>query len=74
MKLKLQTPLRRTLVGVAIATVLTLCFASAGNLRISDSGRVIVKSALKRHESRGLHFTLDYPETDPVARDTVLIP
>ena len=35
---------------------------------------LIVTSALKRHESRGLHYTLDYPETDPVARDTVLVP
>ncbi|WP_226699552.1 L-aspartate oxidase [Qipengyuania gaetbuli] len=35
---------------------------------------LIVNSALKRHESRGLHFILDYPETDPVARDTVLVP
>jgi L-aspartate oxidase len=35
---------------------------------------LIVRSALKRHESRGLHFILDYPRTDPVARDTVLVP
>ncbi len=35
---------------------------------------LIVRSALKRHESRGLHFTLDYPQTDDVARDTVLVP
>ncbi len=35
---------------------------------------LIVSSALRRHESRGLHFTLDYPETDPVACDTVLAP
>ncbi len=35
---------------------------------------LIVRSALKRHESRGLHFTLDYPETLPDARDTVLVP
>ncbi|MGN6500635.1 MAG: L-aspartate oxidase [Tsuneonella sp.] len=35
---------------------------------------LIVRSALHRHESRGLHFTLDYPETDAVARDTVLVP
>jgi len=35
---------------------------------------LIVRSALKRHESRGLHYTLDYPETDAVARDTVLVP
>ncbi|PZT88212.1 MAG: L-aspartate oxidase [Citromicrobium sp.] len=35
---------------------------------------LIVQSALKRHESRGLHFILDYPETDSSARDTVLAP
>jgi len=35
---------------------------------------LIVQSALKRHESRGLHFTLDYPQTNEVARDTVLVP
>ena len=39
-----------------------------------QSADLIVRSALKRHESRGLHFTLDYPETDLVARDTVLVP
>ncbi|WFL78383.1 L-aspartate oxidase [Altererythrobacter arenosus] len=38
------------------------------------AAELIVKSALHRHESRGLHYTLDYPETDPVARDTVLVP
>ena len=35
---------------------------------------LIVESALRRHESRGLHFTLDYPETLDPARDTVLVP
>jgi len=35
---------------------------------------LIVQSALKRHESRGLHYTLDYPQTDPQAVDTVLVP
>ncbi|MGC1269013.1 MAG: L-aspartate oxidase [Croceibacterium sp.] len=35
---------------------------------------LIVQSALKRHESRGLHYTLDYPETLPEAKDTVLVP
>jgi L-aspartate oxidase len=29
---------------------------------------------LSRHESRGLHYTLDYPETSPEAVDTVLVP
>jgi L-aspartate oxidase len=37
---------------------------------------LIVDSALARHESRGLHFTLDYPETDLSAppSDTLLRP
>ncbi len=35
---------------------------------------LIVKSALRRHESRGLHYTLDYPETAEKAEDTVLVP
>lgn len=39
-----------------------------------QAAELIVKSALARHESRGLHYTLDYPETDEVARDTVLVP
>ncbi len=39
-----------------------------------EAANLIVKSALARHESRGLHFTLDYPQTDSVARDTVLVP
>ena len=35
---------------------------------------LIVRSALSRHESRGLHFTLDYPELAAEAVDTVLVP
>ena len=55
-----------------------------GNFRVSpdlielrnlnEVARLIVRSALKRHESRGLHYTLDYPETLPEPVDTVLIP
>lgn len=36
--------------------------------------RLIVDSALSRQESRGLHYTLDYPERLEVAHDTILIP
>ncbi|MCZ8325043.1 MAG: L-aspartate oxidase [Sphingomonadaceae bacterium] len=36
--------------------------------------QLIVRSALERKESRGLHFILDYPELLPEARDTVLMP
>jgi len=37
---------------------------------------LIVDSALSRHESRGLHFTLDYPKPDTSLppSDTVLRP
>ena len=39
-----------------------------------QSADLIVRSALKRHESRGLHYTLDYPKTLARAVDTVLAP
>jgi L-aspartate oxidase len=35
---------------------------------------LIVQSALRRQESRGLHYTLDFPNTLPQALPTVLIP
>lgn len=35
---------------------------------------LIICSAIQRKESRGLHYTLDYPEQLPVSRDTVLTP
>lgn len=35
-------------------------------------GELIVRSAMRRKESRGLHYTLDYPETKRLAKDTVL--
>ncbi len=35
---------------------------------------LIVRSALSRHESRGLHYSKDYPDTLPTAAPTVLTP
>ncbi|HQV88328.1 MAG TPA: L-aspartate oxidase, partial [Nitrosomonas sp.] len=37
-----------------------------------DSADLIVRSAMLRHESRGLHYSKDYPNTLPVAKNTVL--
>ncbi|WP_445194080.1 L-aspartate oxidase [Sphingomonas sp. Tas61C01] len=39
-----------------------------------QTAELIVRSALHRHESRGLHFTLDYPGLAAEAVDTILIP
>ncbi len=41
---------------------------------ITTVARLIVQSALSRHESRGLHYTIDYPERDDnnFKHDTVI--
>ena len=39
-----------------------------------QTAELIVRSALRRKESRGLHYTRDYPDMLPVAEDTVLVP
>ncbi len=40
---------------------------------LADVAALIIKSAQLRHESRGLHYTLDHSESAPVAVDTVLV-
>ncbi len=55
-----------------------------GNFRVTSdlvelrnllqTAELIVRSALKRKESRGLHYNTDYPELLPVAQDTVIVP
>ncbi|MGB5324237.1 MAG: L-aspartate oxidase, partial [Pseudomonadales bacterium] len=35
---------------------------------------LIIDSAMRRHESRGLHYTLDYPQRDVHGHNTVLYP
>lgn len=39
---------------------------------IAAVAELIVRSARKRHESRGLHYTLDYPESATTAVNTVI--
>ncbi len=39
-----------------------------------QTAELIVRSALHRHESRGLHYTLDYPALADPPVDTVLVP
>jgi L-aspartate oxidase len=38
-----------------------------------DCAELIVRSALMRHESRGLHFSRDFPRTLPVSFPTILV-
>ncbi|MDY0055301.1 MAG: L-aspartate oxidase [Methyloversatilis sp.] len=38
------------------------------------TAHLIVRSAMQRHESRGLHFSRDYPDTSDVANPTILRP
>lgn len=35
---------------------------------------LIIRSAMMRKESRGLHYSLDYPATSSTAKDTLLVP
>ncbi len=41
---------------------------------LTTVAHLIVESALRRKESRGLHYTLDYPDLLPEARETILEP
>jgi L-aspartate oxidase len=52
-------------------------FALTGDLvelrNLATVAELVVEGALRRRESRGLHFNSDYPETDPrFLHDTVL--
>jgi L-aspartate oxidase len=41
---------------------------------LATVAELIVRCAMKRHESRGVHYTLDYPDTKARSRATVLKP
>ncbi|MBB2494814.1 L-aspartate oxidase [Aquipseudomonas ullengensis] len=41
---------------------------------LAQVAELMIESAMQRHESRGLHYTLDYPDLLPEARDTILAP
>jgi L-aspartate oxidase len=40
---------------------------------LAEVARLIINSARSRHESRGLHYTLDYPGLASEAQDTVIV-
>lgn len=41
---------------------------------LATVAELIIRSAHERKESRGLHYTPEYPEKSPIARDTILVP
>ncbi|MFT7224055.1 MAG: L-aspartate oxidase [Cellvibrionaceae bacterium] len=41
---------------------------------LATVAQLIIRSAMERKESRGLHYSLDYPELGKIARDTILVP
>ena len=77
---RLQRALRRTDLLVREIEEYYSHFRISGDLielrNLVQAATLIIRSAMLRQESRGLHYTLDYPETDNTRapENTILIP
>ncbi|VTR31295.1 L-aspartate oxidase [Serratia fonticola] len=60
------------------STSITPTFRISNNLlelrNLVQVAELIVRSAMERKESRGLHYTLDYPDMLPEPKPTILQP
>lgn len=77
MRTTAELTLAQHTVGECLSVLLKASFSTAADweaLNIAQVGALIIKSALQRHESRGLHFSIDYPESlESERHDTVLV-
>jgi L-aspartate oxidase len=75
---RLQRALRRTDVLVREIEEYYSHFRISGDLielrNLVQAATLIIRSAMLRHESRGLHYTLDYPKLSDNKENTVLVP
>ena len=77
---RLQRALRRTDVLVREIEEYYSHFRITSDLielrNLVQAATLIIRSAMLRHESRGLHYTLDYPEPDETRapENTILVP
>lgn len=77
---RLQRALRRTDVLVREIEEYYSHFRITGDLielrNLVQAATLIIRSAMLRHESRGLHYTLDYPELNETCapENTILVP
>ncbi|MFM5904501.1 MAG: L-aspartate oxidase [Micrococcales bacterium] len=55
------------------AAIQSRTFADFEDANLLDLARALTAAALQRHESRGAHYRLDFPKTDPAMAKPILV-